>query len=294
MLGSGNYDIYEEVKRVSKLTGYPEIRVEWYLELEYTQQCRKLVMMNIVEGAPPCQPSTLNTLQIKDYPKKYLNFNRRWRIHRPMMVSLLKAYDLLDKGYVSLGKSDDGNSWDTVWWDIKQESKIFCPEMYQTLIEKEQDIINMGDLYLDTPDLVTNRAWLDNDTDYLYNDTYFSLVSETNYFSDRRFDGGRFITEKTFKAITCEHPFILATLPNTLPLLHKLGYKTFDPWIDESYDSEIDDFKRMLMIAEEVKRLCNLPKDELTKFLLECKKITKWNVDLLLSKKNWIYKMNYK
>ena len=137
VLGSGNYDIYEEVKRVSKLTGHPEIRVEWYLELEYTQQCRKLVMMDIVEGAPPCQPSTLNTLQIKDYPKKYLNFNRRWRIHRPMMVSLLKAYDLLDKGYVSLGKSDDGNSWDTVWWDIKQESKIFCPEMYQTLIEKE-------------------------------------------------------------------------------------------------------------------------------------------------------------
>ena len=277
-------DLDKEVKRVAEKLNVDTVNVEWSLIFEHGL---KLQTYNRL-------PVITETLEHKKYPKKYLNFNRRWRIHRPMMVSLLKAYDLLDKGYVSLGKSDDGNSWDTVWWDIKQESKIFCPEMYQTLIEKEQDIINMGDLYLDTPDLVTNRAWLDNDTDYLYNDTYFSLVSETNYFSDRRFDGGRFITEKTFKAITCEHPFILATLPNTLPLLHKLGYKTFDPWIDESYDSEIDDFKRMLMIAEEVKRLCNLPKDELTKFLLECKKITKWNVDLLLSKKNWIYKMNYK
>lgn len=293
ILGSGNYDIYDEVHRVSCLTGYPEIRVEWFLELEYAQKQRKLSMSGELPTDLPCQPSTLNTLELKDYTKKYLNFNRRWRLHRPTMVALLNCFNLLDKGYVSLGESDDNNNWQTMWTWVKTEAQQNY-DISKMFTQNEEKILSIGNLYIDTDDLVTNRAWLDNDTDYLYNNTYFSLVSETNYYSDRKFDGGRFITEKTFKAITCEHPFILATLPNTLPLLHQLGYKTFSPWIDESYDSETDDYKRMLLIVKEVQRLCNLSGEDLRHFLVECKKIVNHNIQNLMNKKNWIYKMNYK
>ena len=293
ILGSGNYDIYTEVRRVSKLKGFPEIRVEWFLELEYALRDRKLIMMGSNPEVNPCKPSTLNTLQIKDYPKKYLNFNRRWRLHRPTMVALLYCNDLLKDGYVSLGDSDDNNNWERMWPWVNGEAQK-NPDIGMMFARHKDEIVKLDNLYIDTEDLVTNRAWLDNDTDELYNNTYFSLVSETNYFADRQFDGGRFITEKTFKAIACEHPFILATLPNTLPLLKQLGYKTFDPWIDESYDSELDDYKRMLLIVEEVKRLSNLSKNELLEFLFECKKITDHNVETLLSKNNWVYRMNYK
>lgn len=293
ILGSGNYDIHAEVQRVSKLKGYPEIRVEWFLELEHALRNIKLIMNGSNPTVDPCKPSTLNTLQIKNYPKKYLNFNRRWRLHRPTMVALLYCNDLLKDGYVSLGDSDDNNNWDRMWPWVKVEAQK-NPEISSLFEQYESQIVNLKNLYIDTDDLVTNRARLDNDTDELYNNTYFSLVSETNYFTDRKFDGGRFITEKTFKAIACEHPFILATLPNTLPLLKQLGYKTFDPWIDESYDNETDDYKRMLMIVEEVKRLSNLSKNELLEFLFECKKITNHNVETLLNKNNWVYRMNYK
>ena len=94
------------------------------------------------------------------------------------------------------------------------------------------------------------------------------------------------MTEKIFKAITCEHPFVLVTHPKTLPLLHELGYKTFSPYIDESYDNEKDDYKRLLMIVEEVKRLSNLDSNQLNEFLIGLKEIVEYNYNLLINKDN--------
>ena len=131
-------------------------------------------------------------------------------------------------------------------------------------------------------------------TDYLYNDTYFSVVTETNYYSDPSHNGGRYLTEKTFKAIACEHPFILVACPNILSALHELGYKTFSPYIDESYDQEYNDGKRLLKIIAEINRLCNLSSEELSEFLDKCKEITNHNLNVLKNKDNFIHKVNYK
>lgn len=294
VLGSGNYDILDEINRLSIEYNQPPLRFEWYLELEYTQKERKIIMMGLNPGALPCQPTTLNTLQVKNYPKKFLNLNRRWRLHRPMLVSLLKINNLIDHGYVSLGKSDDGNDWSRIWWWLKAEANKNSKEMFDLLDKHENEILNMPDLYVDYQDLVTNRAWHDNDTDHLYNDTLFSVITETFYFNDRAMDGGRYLTEKTFKAITCEHPFLLVTRANTLPLLKQLGYRTFHPYINESYDQETDDYKRMLMIIEEIKRLSSMNRYQINQFILACKPIVKYNLENLLSKKNWIYQINYK
>ena len=48
-----------------------------------------------------------------------------------------------------------------------------------------------------------------------------------------------------------------------LKQLHKLGFKTFHPFIDESYDDIEDPIKRYVQIGEEVKRLCSLPIEEI-------------------------------
>ena len=46
-----------------------------------------------------------------------------------------------------------------------------------------------------------------------------------------------FITEKTYRNIKYKKPFIIMGQHISLASLHKLGYKTFHPLIDESYDS---------------------------------------------------------
>jgi len=278
-------DAINEVRKVAEIYKQPELKVEWFIELEWAVQEQKVFQMQTPH-------STYETLQHKDYTKKYINLNRRWRLHRPTMVALLKIFNVLDKGYVSLGESDDMNSWERMYWWVKSHNNR--GELNELLCDNEQLVCNIPPMYVDTLDLKTNRARLETSTDEFYQNTYFSLVSETNYYSGVEFDSrGRFITEKTFKTIAQEHPFILITVANTLPLLKQLGYKTFHPYIDESYDNETDDQLRLLMIAKETVRLCNLSGQELDTFLTECRKITAHNLNVLLNKQIYTYKVNY-
>jgi hypothetical protein len=59
------------------------------------------------------------------------------------------------------------------------------------------------------------------------------------------------------------HPFIVFGNPHTLKVLKEFGFKTFNKIIDESYDDEFDTNKRFEMAYDEVKKLNNLPKEEL-------------------------------
>ena len=43
-----------------------------------------------------------------------------------------------------------------------------------------------------------------------------------------------------------------------IKILKELGFKTFHPFIDESYDREPDNLKRFNMIINEFKRLCEM------------------------------------
>jgi hypothetical protein len=45
-----------------------------------------------------------------------------------------------------------------------------------------------------------------------------------------------YLTEKTVKAILTKRPFIVLGGPCSLRTLKNLGFRTFDSWIDESYD----------------------------------------------------------
>jgi hypothetical protein len=52
-----------------------------------------------------------------------------------------------------------------------------------------------------------------------------------------------------------KHPFILVSRPRSLAGLRQLGYQTFAPFIDESYDLIEDEAERMAAILIEAARL---------------------------------------
>jgi hypothetical protein len=59
------------------------------------------------------------------------------------------------------------------------------------------------------------------------------------------------ITEKTFKAIATERPFMLFAPSGSLDILKKEGFKTFDSWIDESYDNtDVIEEKQKLIVGQ--------------------------------------------
>ena len=93
-----------------------------------------------------------------------------------------------------------------------------------------------------------------------YNDTYFSLVSETRI--NNQFE--LHITEKTFKPIAFYHPFLIWGQPRVLEHLTSLGFETYGNLFDESYDLEFDDIKRLNKILDNIKSFEYVEFDSIT------------------------------
>lgn len=125
-------------------------------------------------------------------------------------------------------------------------------------------------------DLITsNKFFSTASADYNSDDfinTEISVVLETV------FDGSRIhLTEKTLRPIACGHPFLLAAGPGALEYIRSYGFKTFAPWIDESYDQETIGLKRLEKIIESMKQIQNLQGLELENFRNGIKQIAKFN-----------------
>lgn len=284
---SESADILSEVKRVSVMYNVGEIKVEWVRVFEDSIRREKL---HLIQTAPK-RPIVKDRV----YLKKFLNFNRRWRLHRPALVALLCANTLLDQGHISLGASDDSIDWKSIWPQIRH--RFENNHQFNALLERhEQDILAIPPLYLDSHDLVTNKANLEQSTAALYEETYFSVVTETNYFTSSLYgnviETSRFLSEKTFKPIAQCHPFIIVSVPNFLDTLRSVGYKTFSPWINESYDKELDDAERLLKIVAEIKRLSELSPAELKLFQAGVRDICTFNLGVLMRKTEFIDKLN--
>lgn len=215
----------------------------------------------------------------KSYVKHFLLLNRRWRIHRPTLVALLTSKNLLDKGYVSLGANDQNLDWATAYETILENNKT-NHNVTKLLQDNKEKILSLQSFSLDTDDFDVKRVELDSSLDFCYENSFMSIVTET-YFYDWDI---LFLTEKTFKPIAYKQPFILVGSAGSLEFLRELGYKTFHPFIDESYDLEKDDAKRMEMIVNEIERICNLDQSQLKELSVRVKDICYYNYKILTSK----------
>lgn len=109
----------------------------------------------------------------------------------------------------------------------------------------------------------------------VYNDTCYSLVTETNSVNNFNF-----YTEKIVKPIISGRLFIVIAGQHYLQNLRNMGFKTFNKIIDESYDDESDNEKRWAMAMEQVKLLCD--KDPL-EIYSKIKGVVDYNKHLMLN-----------
>lgn len=87
----------------------------------------------------------------------------------------------------------------------------------------------------------------------IYNQTNFSLVTETNTSNNFIF-----LTEKTAKCLIAKRMFILLGNRYSLRFLKDLGFKTFDVVVDESYDSIEDQNLRFEQAMLQLKKLATM------------------------------------
>jgi hypothetical protein len=94
-------------------------------------------------------------------------------------------------------------------------------------------------------------CWLTNFAEA--QDSLVYVPTETVYFGRRTH-----ITEKTFKAIALEMPFVLVAPAGSLAYMREYGFQTFAGILDESYDEETDDLRRIERVTQLLKDLDNL------------------------------------
>lgn len=100
---------------------------------------------------------------------------------------------------------------------------------------------------------------------YFYHHSEINIIFETFVdYTDEGTNYLEFVSEKTWKAIFHRKPFIIISIPFTLKYLKDLGFKTFDFFIDESYDNILDYDERIKKVVEEIDRLSDLSFENLT------------------------------
>jgi hypothetical protein len=108
--------------------------------------------------------------------------------------------------------------------------------------------------------------------------TFLNIVTET--LTEK---GVVFITEKTYKPIYSCQPFIIVGNAFSLTKMKELGYKTFDKWWDESYDSEVELESRINKITKVLEEIAEWDLDKCTLVRKEMKEILIHNYKQMLN-----------
>ena len=211
--------------------------------------------------------------------KKFLSLNRMAHSHRVALVSLLAENDLLQHGYVSLGLTPD--QLQSTEWNINGMPIPDNKNNKDIVLSGLNKIRDRLPLQIDPVDLSVNLFQLNSLPNHFYQDSYFSLVCSTFGFSDRESSVG--FTEKEIKPILAKHPFVIYNLPGVLQHLRNMGFLTFSPWFDESYDTERDDWTRLTKIVNEVKRLAAIPTDNWDSMILDMIPVMEHNYNRLVN-----------
>ena len=183
--------------------------------------------------------------------KVFSSFNRlvnHGRSYRMAFTARLIEHDLLQFGDVSF-HADASRCHAEI-----TDHNTPLSEISQRLINTH--LINHGSL-----PMIIDCDQLDGDFSAHFGHKEFDLwqrsmlhvVNETEFYQPRQH-----LTEKIFKPIVAQRPFVLVSSAGNLDYLRHYGFLTFDRWIDESYDLEPDPDRRMDLISAQVRRLCGL------------------------------------
>lgn len=200
--------------------------------------------------------------------KDFLSLNRHWKLHRLLLLSQLHKLGF-DKNLVS---------WDNRF-AYQLDRDLFLKydnnEEFIKLMTETSSLLDIQDL--------TKIAGFGFENKDIYLNTYISLVTESVYFQDDVSFPTGYLSEKVWKPIGHCQPFILAGPSKSLKYItERFGYKTFHPYIDESYDLENDDFKRLELIKIEIDKFSKKTKEEKDEFLNNVKDICIYNQNIFL------------
>lgn len=197
--------------------------------------------------------------------KTYACLNKRIRPHRVWFYYYLYNSGLLNDGLVSM------NEFDKHWYNW--EGKHF--------IEGELDECSsiLPLLVYETPNnVLDDNIYINRFPEQVVKDTFFTVVSEAHCGD---YDKTMFLSEKTFKIIGCRHPFLIMGNKDSMSMMRKIGYKTFDGFIDEGFDT-LPTHERLKYILESIRKV-TMVKDKI-EWYKSMEDIIEYNYNTLIDK----------
>jgi hypothetical protein len=222
----------------SKIKVIPSIALSTYIRKSYDKTMINIDFDNLLEYKKNNSSSIYlyDCLNLRPRPQRILNF-----------LHLVNA-DLIKYGNVSMS---DQKEWDG-YMNLTYPTYLVSYKLPADIMTKLDSIdISLMNSYSKLGEIKDYHIFYERILHNLYKNSWLSIVTESSFF---KYENSIFISEKTFKPIACMQPFIIVGSRGTLKYLRKLGYKTFDPFIDESYD-DLDDQHRLPAIMEALKKV---------------------------------------
>lgn len=202
------------------------------------------------------------------FDKTFITFNNMVSGNRNYRLTLLAK--LLEKrldsfGLISMNKNDLDSKikkeiFDQTNFLSAESRKLIFKNLFQKKVNFQIDTSDIKGELSAFSELKTLSAG------------FLHLVTETIFYEEKLH-----LTEKIFKPIIARRPFLLVAGQGNLAYLKSYGFKTFNKWIDESYDNECDPDKRINMIVDQLEKICKLSHADLIKMQTEMLEITEYN-----------------
>ena len=264
-IGGSKFDEYYKL--------HPESKVRIYnghlFIKQYVDMMKELPRIgNLGYMSELVDESDLDVNKIRPY--KFLCNNRTMeKPHRAAIGYFAMKYDLLKEGKFSfIQKNSSEKLLGALGKVIKNIESNYIEEFVKLLpIELDTQFLSESE---------KSHFGVTNNMKEWYAETYVNLVTETS------FNPNLFFSEKIFKPLSNLQPFIIIGDYGSLQELKRLGFKTFEPFIDETYDLEIDPYIRMALIEKEIVKLKNKTIEEIHQWYYSI-------VDILIYNKKHLY-----
>lgn len=151
---------------------------------------------------------------------------------------------------------------------MKKASNLYqaSPQHHKELVERfagQREPLALNIKLGDIKENVIANSSYDIAREY-FTETFCHVVTETLFY-----DKTLHLTEKSFRPIVNERPFILVGPPRSLECLRSYGFKTFNDFWDESYDNIQDPDKRLDAIMQLITHINTWTLAEMSKTLIK-------------------------
>jgi hypothetical protein len=202
--------------------------------------------------------------------KVFCSLNHLTTGKRSYRMSMLAR--LIDRGLLSCGDVSFHATASACQKEVESDQSPLC--------DSERDLISRTVLRADSLPLILDHVKVNGDfsarfgyKEYqLWQRSLWHLVNETVFYDQKLH-----LTEKIFKPIVATRPFVLIAAPGNLAYLRSYGFKTFDAWIDESYDTMTDHQQRLDHIANELLRISRLGLSDLRNMYEDMRPVLEYN-----------------